>query len=74
MKTFKVDLSTTERLAARLREWPGRDQRLIVAESGIQTRADVARLARAGADAFLVGESLMRDGDIQARMAELLAD
>ena len=74
LKTFKVDLSTTERLAARLREWPGRDQRLIVAESGIQTRADVARLARAGADAFLVGESLLRNGDIKARMAELLAD
>jgi len=74
LKTFKVELSTTERLAARLRECPGREQRLIVAESGIRTRADVERLARAGADAFLVGESLMRDGDIKARMAELLAD
>ncbi len=74
LKTFKVDLSTTERLAARLQRLPGREQRLVVAESGIRTRADIERLARGGADAFLVGEALLRGGDIKSRMAELLAN
>ena len=45
---------------------------IIVAESGIRTRADVERVARAGADAILVGESLMRSGDIGAKIKELL--
>jgi indole-3-glycerol phosphate synthase len=44
---------------------------LLVAESGIQRRVDVERLAFAGAHAVLVGESLMR-GDIPSKIAELL--
>jgi len=43
-----------------------------VAESGIHTRADVERLARCGAKAILVGESLMQHGNIQAKVKELL--
>ena len=46
---------------------------LLVAESGIHTRADVERLAACGARAILVGESLMRAGDLQAKTRELLA-
>lgn len=71
LKTFQVDLATTERLAARL--WESRDpaDTLLVAESGIHTRADVARLEQAGAGAILVGEALMRHPDLAAKAAEL---
>lgn len=69
LKTFKVDLGTTERLASLL---PGDDQRILVAESGIHTRGDVERLARCGAKAILVGESLMRGSNIAAKVRELL--
>ena len=74
LKTFKVDLATTERLAARLQTAPGdlRPSTLLVAESGIHTRADVERLAKCGAGAILVGESLMRSGDLPAKVRELL--
>jgi len=73
LKTFKVDLATTERLAAKL--FPGsgiRHSTLLVAESGIHTRADVERLDKCGANAILVGESLMRTGDIRTKAHELL--
>jgi indole-3-glycerol phosphate synthase len=87
LKTFKVDLATTERLAARLgsgtgilpvsskNETHGQDARattLLVAESGIHTRADVERLKKCGAGAILVGESLMNQGDIGAKVCELI--
>jgi indole-3-glycerol phosphate synthase len=45
---------------------------LLVAESGIHTRADVERLKKCGAHAILVGESLMRGGDIRAKIRELI--
>lgn len=88
LKTFKVDLATTERLAARWRREDGRktdsastpssildspSSSILVAESGIHTRADVERLAKCGAKAILVGESLMRGGDIRTKVRELLA-
>ena len=57
LKTLKIDLAVTERLAPLVPSGP-----LIVAESGIEGRADVARLAP-HADAFLVGSSLMRAPD-----------
>jgi indole-3-glycerol phosphate synthase len=69
LRTFVTDLSTTERLAKIV---PG--NRLIVAESGIHTRTDVIRLQRAGARAFLVGESLMREGDIGEKLRVLLGE
>lgn len=73
LKTFKVDLSTTERLATRLFSSPAtRHTSLLVAESGIHTHADVERLAECGAKAILVGESLMKGGDIRAKVKELL--
>jgi len=73
LKTFRVDLGTTERLASRMRqaEAGGRD-RLLVAESGIESRADVLRLKACGAGAILVGESLMRADRIGAKADELL--
>ena len=68
LKTFKVDLATTERIAARLKN----KSILLVAESGIHTRADVERLAKCGAKAILVGESLMRGGDIRVKTKALI--
>lgn len=55
LKTFKVDLATAFRLAEKI---PSECVR--VAESGIHSGADLARLRAAGYDAFLIGESLMR--------------
>lgn len=72
LKTFEVDLGTTERLARRLFDAGGNDTRLLVAESGIHTRADVDRLKACGSGAILVGESLMKGSDIACKVAELL--
>jgi len=72
LKTFKVDLATTERLAARLWSSPGGKENFLVAESGIHTRTDVERLRRCGAGAILVGESLMRGASISVKAKELL--
>ena len=72
LKTFKVDLGTTERLARRLQTADDGVSRLLVAESGIHTRADVVRVRNAGSGAILVGESLMKTGDIGAKASELL--
>ncbi|MDB6126038.1 MAG: Indole-3-glycerol phosphate synthase [Pedosphaera sp.] len=72
LKTFKVDLATTERLAAQLRATSDGQAKLLVAESGIHTRADVERLEKCGAGAILVGESLVKHADIRAKAAELL--
>lgn len=58
LRTFEVDLGVTERLGSML---GGRRDVLLVAESGVHTRQDLDRLGRAGARAFLVGESLMRE-------------
>jgi len=60
LATFDVDLSTTGRLARRI---PPECDVLLVAESGIREQADLLQLSRAGAGAFLVGESLMREPD-----------
>jgi indole-3-glycerol phosphate synthase len=74
LKTFQVDLATTERLVARAAQVspPATPPPLLVAESGIHTRADVVRLKQAGAQAILVGESLMRETDLRAKAMELL--
>ncbi len=67
LKSFVTDIGITEQLAARI---PA--HQIAVAESGIHNRQDVERLGRAGAGAFLVGESLMREKDIAAKLKELL--
>ncbi|HUU09497.1 MAG TPA: indole-3-glycerol phosphate synthase TrpC [Phycisphaerae bacterium] len=58
LATFAVDLATTERLAARVCA----AGRVLVAESGIRTAADVSRLLACGCDAILVGEGLLKAG------------
>ena len=58
LKTFEVDLATTESLAE---EVP--DDVLLVSESGIKTPEDAMRVLEAGANAVLIGEALMRAND-----------
>jgi indole-3-glycerol phosphate synthase len=72
LKTFTVDLGTTERIAARLRKKRSGEEKVLVAESGIRTRADVQRLAECSAQAILIGESLMRETNVTAKVADLL--
>ncbi len=66
LKTLEVDLAVTEALASRLPE-----DRLLVSESGLYTRADLERMHATGARAFLIGESLMRQEDVAAAVAAL---
>jgi len=72
LKTFKLDLATTERLAAKIEDGRSKMAPLLVAESGIHTRADVERLKKCGSKAILVGESLLKDGDIRTKVRELI--
>ena len=68
LKTLSVDLQTTLELAPTVA-----DDRLVVAESGLSTPADLARCAAVGATTFLIGEALMRQADVTAATADLLS-
>ena len=67
LKRFVTDIGVTERLASLAPEGT-----LLVSESGINTHADLERLAGCGARTFLVGESLMRQADVEAATRDLL--
>jgi indole-3-glycerol phosphate synthase len=67
LRTFETKLETTERLAPLVPS-----DRLMVAESGLFTTADLARLAKVGSRAFLVGEALMRQADVTRATRTLL--
>ena len=69
LKTFETDLATTERLAKLVPAG-----KTIVAESGLSSPDDLARLATTGARSFLIGESLMREHDVAAATRAILAD
>ncbi len=67
LQTFEVDLGVTERLRPLIPSGC-----TVVSESGVFTKDDATRLKNAGADALLVGESLMKSGDARAAIEALL--
>lgn len=66
LKTFEVNLSVTERLASQVP-----DGCVLVSESGIRNNGDMKIVRKHGADAVLIGETLMRSGDIGRSLREL---
>lgn len=69
LKTFETSLDVTRTLS---KEVPG--DRMMVSESGLNTPEDLADMARFGARVFLIGESLMRQEDVEIATRDLLAD
>lgn len=67
LKTMEISLTTTEELAGMVDS-----DRLLVAESGLFTPEDLSRMAKVGAQCFLIGESLMRQDDVTAATRNLL--
>lgn len=67
LKTLEVDLKTSLELAPQVKKG-----RLVVGESGLSSRADLDRLATVGVKAFLIGETLMRQTDVEAATRALL--
>jgi indole-3-glycerol phosphate synthase len=66
LRTFTTDLGNTVRLAEFVE-----DKQILVSESGIRDKADVQRMAAAGVRTLLIGETLMRSGDVGGTMANL---
>ena len=69
LRTFEVDLSTTINMISEVRS--AGSAKILISESGIQTKSDVTRLKEAGVNAFLVGEAFMRAPDPGVAMANL---
>lgn len=69
LHTFETSLETTKALAAQMPE-----DALVISESGLFTPADLAEMAGVGVRSFLIGEALMRQADVAAATARLLAD
>ena len=67
LKTFSTNIKTTLELAPLVP-----DDRIVVTESGINSRADIEQLMEAGIHCFLIGEALMRAEDIGGKLRELL--
>ncbi|MFD1038247.1 indole-3-glycerol phosphate synthase TrpC [Virgibacillus byunsanensis] len=67
LKTFEVDIQTTEKLVSMINN----PKTIVISESGIKSRDDVIRVAHAGAQSILVGETLMRSTNLDATFREL---
>jgi len=67
LKTFEVDLETTEKLASMVQN----PDTILISESGIKTRADVKQVAEHGASGILVGETLMRSDNLLFTFSDL---
>jgi len=67
LRTFKTSLAVSEQLAPKIPK-----DRIVVAESGLNTPDDLARLARVGISTFLIGEGLMRQNDVAAATRAIL--
>jgi len=72
LASFETDLATTEQLMARFGEQVRERGCLLVSESGLFSRDDLDRVQAAGADAVLVGESLMRQEDVTTALETLI--
>lgn len=66
LNTFEVDMTTSLRLRKNITP-----ERIVVSESGVRSRTDIQFLKKAGIDAVLIGEALMREDDIKAKIDEL---
>lgn len=73
LRTFRVSLQTSIDLIAKAHALSPKNTKIFIAESGIHNHEDVQKLARGGAHAILVGESLMREQDISAKVRALLS-
>ena len=67
LKTLEIDIATTEELAEMVPEG-----RMLVSESGLYKTEDLDRMAKSGAKCFLIGESLMRQDDVEAATRAIL--
>ena len=67
LKTLAIDIATTEQLAAMVPK-----DRMLVSESGLYAPEDLDRMAKVGANCFLIGESLMRQDDVEAATRTIL--
>lgn len=73
LENFLVSLDTTRDLLTQASSHPRSDEILFISESGIHQPSDVAQVTKAGAQAILVGESLMRQPDPGAAIGQLMA-
>ena len=69
LKTLKTNLETTKQLASLV---PG--NKLLVSESGLYSREDLAEMAQVGARCFLIGESLMRQDNVTTAVQDILSN
>ncbi len=67
MDTLEIDLKTTEKVLQGYEK-----QRLILSESGIETTEDIQYLKKSGADAFLIGSSIMKSDNIEEQVRKLV--
>nr|AIJ28516.1 indole-3-glycerol phosphate synthase [Fischerella sp. ATCC 43239] len=72
LKNFSVELETTQRLLKERREQLNNSDIIVVSESGLYTSTDLAFVAEAGAEAVLIGESLVKQTDLEQAVKKLI--